>query len=680
MTCFAGGKVASGKSKNIIIGLFFNKKGWQNSLKGAKQEFESFTSQVKTLASGTLQTLAHMNLAAQGIQSAFGAIKNAALGPIQLAAAAETASIKIGTMLGSMDRANQLINSIKKIQSPFDATDLQENAVLLLSYGVNVRHVAKDIEMLTNIAAGDSNKLKTMVAVLGQINSAGKLLTQDFKQLLGQGFNPLLYLSRMTGKSMEELGDAMSRGEITVNEVRQAIEFATSAGQEYYQMNEKISGTLGGVWTTLQTTITAILTEIGEEVVQAFDLKNAIANTNELVDTFRSHFMPVIKNSLKILADLSKVFLSVGTATLNTIIAMREYIQLLASIVIGYAAAKSAVAAYLVVTKSITAAVWLWNNTSKALAATQAFLLALTGPRGWAMVAGATLAAGAAYAGLEYISGQLSKTTEQVVEKENEAADAIAEVATQSTAAASAMAELARQQEGAQKSAEDLVKSLQFDLRTHGQSSFDKQVIKLSDEGAHPATLNQAKRIYDQIAALDDLEKAKAAALEVEKKAEEERKKNHEWWQKRQADELKSLQNRADQIVNSHRTEQEIYEDTIKEIKKLQNTYDDNGLALLDNEQAERAMAAARKRLEDSQNKNQSKPKDGPLFGSLALAGSTEAYKQIISHQFGGDNSLISVNKQQLAEQKKQTAASEKTAVAVDKLSQQKTSYADLPS
>lgn len=53
---------------------------------------------------------------------------------------------------------------------------------------------------------------------------------------------------------------------------------------------------------------------------------------------------------------------------------------------------------------AVRKAMLLWELASKGLAASQAFLISLTGPKGWAYVAGAAVAAGLAYAALDKVT------------------------------------------------------------------------------------------------------------------------------------------------------------------------------------------------------------------------------------------------------------------------------------
>lgn len=98
------------------------------------------------------------------------------------------------------------------------------------------------------------------------------------------------------------------------------------------------------------------------------------------------------------------------------------------------------------------------------------------------------------------------------------------------------------------------------------------------------------------------------------------------------------------------------------ELKKLNETKNEFGAKLLDDDQFARASAAAKAKLDQSNVKDTMTQQRGNRFGQLATAGTKESYSQIIRHQFGNADGIISISKQQLAEQKKQTKAAQITA------------------
>lgn len=177
---------------------------------------------------------------------------------------AEKTAKSFDVLVGSTSMSSSMLDEINKyadntLWSRMDATNAAQS---LLAYSVPAEKVVKDLKMLGDISLGDTNKMSTLASVFGQISTAGKLMTQDYKQLLNVGFNPLYDISQMTGKSIAVLQDEMSKGKISFEMFEQAVVHATSAGGKYYGMIESLASTTSGTFEQVKGSFTATLLEI----------------------------------------------------------------------------------------------------------------------------------------------------------------------------------------------------------------------------------------------------------------------------------------------------------------------------------------------------------------------------------------------------------------------------------
>ena len=111
-------------------------------------------------------------------------------------------------------------------------------------------------------SGGDNNRLQQLALVFGQISAAGKLQGQDLMQLINAGYNPLLDISEMTGKSMEQVKDEMSKGAVSMDMVRAAFQRATSEGGRFYGMIDKLAESPAGKFGEMKDTATGALLTI----------------------------------------------------------------------------------------------------------------------------------------------------------------------------------------------------------------------------------------------------------------------------------------------------------------------------------------------------------------------------------------------------------------------------------
>lgn len=196
-----------------------------------------------------------MSIPGMGLLTNPYALAAGAVGAItKIGAEAEQTSVAFTTLVGSETKAKGMLDEIAKFAaaSPFGKLDLTENAKTMLNFGVETGRVLPLLKQLGDISGGNKDRLQSLSLVLGQVSAAGRLQGQDNLQFINAGFNPLQELAKMTGKSYAELQDKMSKGQITFENVTQAIRHATGAGGKFFGMMEKQSQTAVGKFATVK--------------------------------------------------------------------------------------------------------------------------------------------------------------------------------------------------------------------------------------------------------------------------------------------------------------------------------------------------------------------------------------------------------------------------------------------
>ena len=173
----------------------------------------------------------------------------------------------IGTLLGDDAAGKQFSDYITQFAkaTPYGISELSGLAKGLIQYNVSLDDTKMYMQQLGDIAMGDKQKMASLGVVLGQVASAGKLQGQDLMQFINAGFNPLTVLSEMTGKTMAQLRDDMSKGAISFEMVSAALKKATSEGGRFYKGMEKGSKTLSGLWSTAMDNIKQSLADAFEK-------------------------------------------------------------------------------------------------------------------------------------------------------------------------------------------------------------------------------------------------------------------------------------------------------------------------------------------------------------------------------------------------------------------------------
>lgn len=195
------------------------------------------------------------------------------------------------TLLGNADKAKDMLNDLKEMANttPFETSDLLEATQMMLGFGLAADKTQGYLQTLGDISMGNSEKLMSLTRAFSQIGAAGKATMEDINQMIDAGFNPLQIMSETTGKSMADLRDEVSAGEISFEDIAEAMQIATSEGGRYYNAMEKASQTMNG---KLSTAMDALKTALGEltqsllpivtKVVEKItEWANAFANLDE---------------------------------------------------------------------------------------------------------------------------------------------------------------------------------------------------------------------------------------------------------------------------------------------------------------------------------------------------------------------------------------------------------------
>lgn len=280
--------------------------------------------------------LINLSSALNVIESAGRFIGGALKSVIDVGVEAEQTSVAFKTLLGDEKLAADVLGELTEYakNTPFSNMQINDAAKTLLNFGVNADKVNGLLRQLGDISMGDANKLNSLSIVMGQVSAAGKLSGQDLLQFINTGFNPLQELTKMTGKSYEELSAAMSKGAITTDMVAAAIAHATSEGGQFYGMADSLSQTFGGRLSTVMGNLQQVAISLFERM----------------------------KPSLMSLLDIAQMLV-------DKLPAVVDFLAEAVSMCVDWAGVilplVSAIAAY-------NAAMWVANTATKAVAAAQA--------------------------------------------------------------------------------------------------------------------------------------------------------------------------------------------------------------------------------------------------------------------------------------------------------------------
>ena len=217
----------------------------------------------------------------------------------------EMRNVSFEVLFGGVDNAKQMIDQVSDYaaKSPYGKVGLSEATQMMAGFGIAQEKIMPNMKMIGDIAMGDAQKFQSLALVLSQVSSLGYMQGNDKLQFINAGFNPLKELEKMTGKSVGQLETMMSKGQISIGMIEDALKHATSEGGQFYGMIDKINGTASGQWATAMDNISEKMLNLYDNVLQPMILPalqkfnvfldDPIGTLGRLTDKFTSDF-PII--------------------------------------------------------------------------------------------------------------------------------------------------------------------------------------------------------------------------------------------------------------------------------------------------------------------------------------------------------------------------------------------------
>ncbi|MBQ7899360.1 MAG: tape measure protein [Bacteroidales bacterium] len=234
-------------------------------------------------------------------------------------------------LAGSEETSTKLLGELNRYadDTVWNRPEIQEAAKTMMGFGISTETVYQDLKMLGDVAMGDKNKLQSLALVFGQISSAGKLQGNDLLQLINAGYNPLLDISELTGKSVATLKEEMSKGAISMDLVRKAFEKATGPGGRFNGMIDELADTAPGAFDQMKGKASAGLLRI-YDIIQPL-LIPAFQTMGKVLDKV----FAVLEAVIKFLIDYGKWLLPVvaaitayNVAVNTTVLALKAWVAI----------------------------------------------------------------------------------------------------------------------------------------------------------------------------------------------------------------------------------------------------------------------------------------------------------------------------------------------------------------
>lgn len=290
------------------------------SLKKIRQEssrVESHFSKIKKLAVAGLftgGTAAAGMLGFDALRSGLGGIGDIVADSIKGASDFEKTSTAFEVMLGSAEKATNVIGDLRKFaaESPFTFTDVADGAKQLTAYGIAANQLIPTMRALGDVTAGDRDKFQRVLQNYGQVAISGRLTGTELRDFTNNNFPLIDPLSRVKNVDKSQIRDLAEAGQISFGDTVAALKQMTSEGGKFFGMGARYADSFAGSIDRLSDSLEVLKRDFGQILIEELDLKGGARDVAAFTDRFRESLQE-IRPAVKVVGDLGRAVVQVGS-------------------------------------------------------------------------------------------------------------------------------------------------------------------------------------------------------------------------------------------------------------------------------------------------------------------------------------------------------------------------------
>lgn len=273
----------------------------QATINKVKAELDKATGANKDLTNESKKTAEAMERTGQRISAAFAlnAISAFVRQLREIRGEFEIQHRSLQVLLQDVDKANILWEKTTAlaVKSPYRVKELVTYTKQLAAYRIEAEKLYDTNKMLADVAAGLGVDMNRLILAFGQVKAANFLRGTELRQFSEAGVNLLEELAKrfteLEGRavSVGDVFERVSKRMVTFEDVEAVFQTITSEGGVFYQMQEKQSETVKGMWENIKDSVDLAFNEIGQSGDTS--LKTVLKLTKEIVDNWRK-FIPII--------------------------------------------------------------------------------------------------------------------------------------------------------------------------------------------------------------------------------------------------------------------------------------------------------------------------------------------------------------------------------------------------
>lgn len=255
----------------LTLTIRANTAALQTALKTAQASVKTFSKSIgKTMSNNAADMRDAFNTAGKSIESIIKRVGAVAIGGsfgvatfVKSASELQSLRASFQSLTGTIENTNSVMNTLYQYgkETAFDNKSIQASAKMFLANGVAVKDLMGWMRNLGDVAGATGANLQGLALPITQAIGTGKVMTQDWYQIINQGAGGLqkyIIAALGAGHSVKTFKDDLEKGRVTIDVMRRALQMASAEGGMAFQGALKQSQTFSGRMSNLQETITNV--------------------------------------------------------------------------------------------------------------------------------------------------------------------------------------------------------------------------------------------------------------------------------------------------------------------------------------------------------------------------------------------------------------------------------------
>lgn len=227
-----------------------------------------------------------------GFAAAAAAMGALGLASIKMAGDMQANKKAFATLLGDSEQAEQFLSDLARFaaETPFELPGLVAASKKLLAFGFAAQDIIPMMAAIGDAAAmlgmGEEG-ISRMTLAIGQMQAKGKVSAEEMLQLAEAGVPAWQFLADAIGTDIPTAMKMAEQGAISsttgINAVLMGMQTRFKGGMQ------GLSQEIPGLFSTIKDNVSAVMREMGDNIIAALDLKTKLKSLADYLDQFAGY-------------------------------------------------------------------------------------------------------------------------------------------------------------------------------------------------------------------------------------------------------------------------------------------------------------------------------------------------------------------------------------------------------